>query len=200
MVKCEVPDCANERLMGWRHVGCKDRFRMVCRVYADRHHNQNDAFDLHEVFGLQRNTGPNHVVSESGVKRFPDFGKELRRPFAVHANCYDCAAFYEGCQGWRAAREFGCSHYQQLPDVMPGTCGQPWPENVFVPTNPNTDRESTKQRPAPTKPKDPDKKANGARHCDCGEPMTKGKRCCDVCRAKRRRKTMRQYMQRRRAG
>jgi len=83
MVKCEVPDCTNERIMGWRPVGCPDRFRVVCRVHADRHHDQGDAFDLHEVFGLQRSSGPNRAVSESGVKRFPDFGKELRRPFAA---------------------------------------------------------------------------------------------------------------------
>jgi hypothetical protein len=36
------------------------------------------------------------------VNRFPDFGKELQGPFEVHENCYDCAALYDGCQGWRA--------------------------------------------------------------------------------------------------
>jgi len=55
------------------------------------------------------------------VKTFPNFGRELKKAFPVHENCYNCAGFYEGCEGWRAASEFGCSYYQRLPDVMPGT-------------------------------------------------------------------------------
>ena len=64
------------------------------------------------------------------MNRFPDFGKELRRPFEVHENCYDCAEFYGpghgamGCQGWRASRGFACRDFNRLPDVLPGTCGQ----------------------------------------------------------------------------
>jgi hypothetical protein len=61
------------------------------------------------------------------MSRFPDFGKELRRPFAVHENCYDCADFYDGCTGWRASREFDCHRYYRLPDVLPGTSGQTFP-------------------------------------------------------------------------
>jgi hypothetical protein len=38
------------------------------------------------------------------------------------------------------------------------------------------------------------------RHCACGEPLAKGKRYCDQCRAERRRATMRTYMQNRRGS
>ena len=62
------------------------------------------------------------------LARFPDFGRELRRPFAVHENCYDCAGFYDGCTAWPAARDFACRKYNPLPDVMPGTCGQRLPD------------------------------------------------------------------------
>jgi len=31
----------------------------------------------------------------------PEFGKELKRGFEVHENCYDCADFYDGCKGCR---------------------------------------------------------------------------------------------------
>lgn len=71
----------------------------------------------------------------NGLQRFPDLGKELRRPFSVHEHCYDCAAFYDGCEAWPAAKEFGCGHYQRLPDVMSGAFGQEFPEKVFVPAN-----------------------------------------------------------------
>jgi len=193
MVRCEVPGCTNERVMGWRPVGCPDRFRMVCRAHRRRHDDRNDAFDLHDVFGLPRSTGSDRTTD----KAFPDFGHEVKRPHPVHDSCYDCAAFYDGCEGWRAAKEFHCGHYQRLPDVMPGTCGQPWPEKVFVPTNPNREGirgdsggEPAKQRPVPTKPKD----SNGARHCDCGAPLAKGKQCCDTCRAQKRRQSKGRYM------
>ena len=61
-------------------------------------------------------------------ERFPDFGKELRRPFEVHAACYDCADFYDGCEAWPASKRFTCGEYNRLPDVMPGMCGQRFPE------------------------------------------------------------------------
>jgi hypothetical protein len=34
-----------------------------------------------------------------------------------------------------------------------------------------------------------------ARTCECGEPVAKGKRCCDGCRDRRRRESKRRYMQ-----
>jgi len=155
-------------------------------------------------------------------KRFPDFGKELRRPFTVRTECYDCAALYEGCEGKKAsAAKFDCPHYQRLPDV------QPWPEKVFVPrpvqAKANRNRsEAAKKRDraeagtfepvreqsvhASVPSTHPDRKAKqaqvnaGARQCECGAALPKGKRYCDVCRAQRRRATMREYMQRRRGG
>lgn len=141
-------------------------------------------------------------------KRFPDFGRELRRSYAVHANCYDCAAFYEGCDGWQAAKEFNCAHYQQLPDVMPATCGQPWSEKVFVPADLHGDGESAEQRqeerPRPVQTManhdSNDQEGNDVRQWDCGEALAKGRQYCDAYRVKRRRETMREYMRRRRAG
>jgi len=61
------------------------------------------------------------------MNRFPDFGQELRRPFEVHENCYDCAGFYDGCRAWPAAKAFACRIVQPLPDVPAGTCGQRFP-------------------------------------------------------------------------
>jgi len=61
------------------------------------------------------------------MNRFPDFGQELRRPFEVHENCYDCAGFYDGCRAWPAAKAFACRIVQLLPDVPAGTCGQRFP-------------------------------------------------------------------------
>jgi hypothetical protein len=40
------------------------------------------------------------------TRTFPDFGKELRRPFAVAEQCYDCAGFYDGCNICITERRF----------------------------------------------------------------------------------------------
>ena len=133
--RCDVPGCTNEPIMQWRPIG-HDRVCRVCQQHADRHHDRSDGFDLREVFGLDRNASRPTVVSDGGFQRFPDFGKELRRPCAVAEQCYDCAAFFEGCPAWPASKKFACAHYEQLPDVMPGTYGQTFPEKVFVPTAP----------------------------------------------------------------
>lgn len=61
----------------------------------------------------------------------PDFGREVRRPFEVHENCYDCVEFYDGCNAWLASKEFHCADYNRLPDVMPGTCGQVFPPSLM---------------------------------------------------------------------
>lgn len=115
-----------------------------------------------------------------GFQRFPDFGKELKRPFPVHESCYDCAEFYDGCNAWPESKAFTCGKYNRLPDVMPGTCGQEFPETAkAIPTDVD-------------------------RRCGCGEPLAKGKQCCDGCRQQNRRESkreyMRNYMQGRRAG
>ena len=69
--------------------------------------------------GAERRRGDAAMIS----RRFPDFGKELRRPFEVHGACYDCCRLYDGCEAWPASRSFTCGEYSRLPDVMPGTCG-----------------------------------------------------------------------------
>jgi len=64
----------------------------------------------------------------------PEFGKELRRPFPVHENCYDCAEFYgpghgvPGCNAWPASKDFACLDFLRLPDVgVNGQTGQEIP-------------------------------------------------------------------------
>ncbi|MEN6336815.1 MAG: hypothetical protein ABFE01_21370, partial [Phycisphaerales bacterium] len=66
--------------------------------------------------------------------RFPDFGKELRRPFEVCEHCYDCVEFYGpghgevGCHAWPADRPFRCADYFPLPPVgIDGSTGQNFP-------------------------------------------------------------------------
>jgi len=61
------------------------------------------------------------------MRTFPDFGRELQRPFEVHEDCYDCAEFYYDCKGWRGSMDFACRDFNRLPDVLPGTCGQIFP-------------------------------------------------------------------------
>jgi len=148
------------------------------------------------------------TINESGFtgfQRFPDFGQELKRPFEVHESCYDCAAFYHGCSAWPAAEKFACAHYQRLPDVMPGTHGQKFPDEVFVPTDPQRSPARADHRPREPKPKPGGREqTNGLRRCECGEPLAKHKRYCEACRAARRQRTrteyMRTYMQGRRGG
>lgn len=49
------------------------------------------------------------LFRNSKCPRFPDFGKEVRRSFEVHANCYDCKKFAKGCKGWEAKKKFECT-------------------------------------------------------------------------------------------
>ncbi len=58
---------------------------------------------------------------------FPDFGKEVQRPFVVAEQCYDCAEFHYGCKAWPTDSKFACADVNRLPDVMPGDCGQVFP-------------------------------------------------------------------------
>ena len=137
-------------------------------------------------------------------KRFPEFGKELKRPFEVHENCYDCADFYGDCKGWRASRAFACEDFNRLPDVMPGTYGQRFPasrrsglakcqsadENIAA--DGDTHAEVASLSRAIHKAK--------VRACGCGAILPTGRRLCDQCRTQNRRATMRDYMRTRRAG
>jgi hypothetical protein len=61
------------------------------------------------------------------MHRFPDFDKDVRRPFAVAEDCYDCGEFYDGCNARPANPPTRCRDYLRLPDVMPGTYGQEFP-------------------------------------------------------------------------
>jgi hypothetical protein len=153
------------------------------------------------------------------VNRFPDFGKELQGPFEVHENCYDCAALYDGCQGWRASRDFNCRDFNRLPDVgidgkhgqefPPPRCrvqGQPEPEPIEQEppeSNPQTEPDQSHAShlaidrppayPPSSLPETPAK--SGARVCGCGAGLPKGRQLCDTCRMENRRRTKRRYMQ-----
>jgi hypothetical protein len=142
-------------------------------------------------------------------KRFPEFGEELRRPFQVHENCYDCAEFYDGCKGWRVSRDFACKVFNRLPDVMPGIYGQVFPPSrrSELTRDQRPDRAITPGRNHPEllsaacefayaegasfSPKIHEARV---RVCGCGAALPKGKRLCDLCRAENRRQTRRDYM------
>jgi hypothetical protein len=134
-----------------------------------------------------------------------NLGQEVARAFDVHENCYDCAGFYDGCPAWPAAREFACHKYHRLPDVMPGTCGQPFPDvgrklaTIPVGGRPEADPMSAtgqlpQHPPRHTRRQSPMAKRgpNGERLCECGTVLPRRKRCCDDCRLDRREATMRQ--------
>lgn len=49
------------------------------------------------------------LSTRSSFKRFPDFGKEVKRAYEIHENCYDCRRLVKGCKGWKVTRKFMCS-------------------------------------------------------------------------------------------
>ncbi len=122
------------------------------------------------------------------LNRFPDFGKEVRRPFEVHENCSDCAGFYDGCQGWPDSRPFDCHSVTRLPDVPAGTCGQRFPATVrklaAIP-------EDSEGRPGPDRTREPERAEQSPKqtgtHSRRGDP-------------EKWRKYMRGYMKRRRTA
>jgi hypothetical protein len=136
---------------------------------------------------------------------FPDFDKDVRRPFAVHEDCYDCAEFYFGCNARPSNPPTRCKDYLRLPDVMPGTYGQ-----VFPPSRMGDRKEprlcwtTAKDKPEPTekvRATRPSKQTltpspaascglAGERLCGCGAALPKRRRCCDDCRRQRRDPTM----------
>jgi hypothetical protein len=142
-------------------------------------------------------------------KTFPEFGKELRRPFEVHENCYDCAEFYEGCKGWRASRDFACEGFNRLPNVMPGTYGQrfppsrrsefakhPWAERNITPGKSHRESSSAAGEDTYAEVAGLSHEVHKARirACGCGAILPKGRRLCDPCRIQNRRQTKRGYM------
>jgi len=131
-------------------------------------------------------------------KTFSEFGRELTGAFNMHENCYDCAGFYDGCEGWRASRDFTCADFHRLPKVAPGTYGQRFPA-------------SRRSERAEYQPADTDIVAGGdtcvevaslshkihrakTRTCGCGAILPTGRRLCDICRTENRRKAKRDYM------
>jgi len=56
----------------------------------------------------------------SKPSKHSDFGKEVQRSFAVHAYCYDCKKFIDGCKGWSARRDFACVKIKLYPRVEAG--------------------------------------------------------------------------------
>ena len=151
--------------------------------------------------------------SRCPLQRFPDFGKELRRPFEVHELCYDCAEFYgaghgeRGCDGWPAQKpmftsgkkQLRCPDFNRLPDVVAGEpTGQVFPPSRMnrrktprqgaAETSECGDRTESKTRPAGKPAK--------LRLCACGESLAAGKQLCNGCRQERRRQTRRRYMRR----
>ncbi len=137
---------------------------------------------------------------------FPDFDRDVRRPFAVDEDCYDCAEFYHGCNGCPASTPARCRDRLRLPDVMPGACGQTFPPSrMGGRREPRLCRESAEKKPEPepapsiAPARKPRPHHTGPRLCECGVTLPKGKRLCDACRANNHRKTMRDYMRTRRA-
>ena len=142
-------------------------------------------------------------------KAFPEFGKELKRPFEVHENCYDCADFYDDCKGWRASRGFACEDFNRLPNVVPGTYGQRFPASR---RSELAKHQAAERDIAPGKSyRESSSTAGGDAHaevaglsheihktkvraCGCGAILPKGRRLCDQCRTQNRRQTKRDYM------
>ncbi len=140
------------------------------------------------------------------MNRFPDFGAELNRPFAVDENCYDCAEFYYGCNATPENPNARCLDYLRLPNVgVHGKTGQDFPPSRMggrkeprirakdkpEPVRVALDgaRSSTCQRqasPVATKTLD------GKRLCGCEAVLGKGERCCKDCRLQRRHDSLHQ--------
>jgi len=155
----------------------------------------------------------NSESSRCPLQRFPDFGRELRRPFEVHGICYDCAEFYgsghgeRGCDGWPETKpmftadrgQLCCPDFNRLPDVAPGKPtgqvfppsrmnGRKTPRQGAAETSECGDRTESKTRPAGKPAK--------LRLCACGEPLAAGRQLCNGCRQEHRRQTRRRYMRR----
>jgi hypothetical protein len=135
------------------------------------------------------------------MKTFPDFGKELRRPFTVDERCFDCAELYHGCHAHPENPDTRSLDYLRLPDVKPGTCGQTFPPSRMQGrTEPRIRLGAGVPVQVDVQPKNPpaSRLASSAqlqaRLCGCGAILPKGRRLCDTCRTQSRRQTRRDYM------
>ncbi len=140
-------------------------------------------------------------------RTLPDFSHELRRPFEVHENCFDCAELYDGCRAWPESRPFACGRARRLPDVQPGACGQMFPPSRVLgcaadggatpeqkaarEDGLHTDEACEIAKPGPTARGEP---ISLDRRCGCGRPLPKYKRLCNSCRIQNRRQSKRGYM------
>jgi hypothetical protein len=147
------------------------------------------------------------------TRTFSDFGSELRRPFPVAEECYDCATFYGQCRAWPETRPFACGRFHRLPDVMTDSHGQALPpsrvwdcaadgdatpeQKAARGDSPHTGEACEIAKPKAATGGEP---VNRYRRCGCGATLPKHKRLCDQCRAANRRQTMREYMRQRRAA
>ncbi len=148
---------------------------------------------------------------------FPDFGKEIERPFTLDERCLDCVELYAGCNARPENPASRCADYFPLPDVgVNGKTGQEIPASRMgdrkqprvrfkakrSDSTPVTlDEPHTRKGSRP--PKQPRQLSpaahpgpNGERLCTCGAVLRKRERCCGACRLQRRKETM----QRRRTG
>lgn len=57
---CDVPNCTEEASVGWMAV---TEYKRVCVYHVNRHHNENDDFDLNDVFGIPK-------IGFDGMDRF----------------------------------------------------------------------------------------------------------------------------------
>jgi hypothetical protein len=205
MTTCDIPGCENERLMSWRPVGPERAYR-VCRQHADRDHDPEDPFDLCEAFGPSRSQAKPPETARLQLRRFPEFGAELRRPFQVHEVCFDCAEFYDGCTAWPASKSMKsadkkhlrCLDFLPLPDVLPGSpTGQVFPSSRMKGRKVPRERQ-TELAPARAEPKAPmsalvASPIDPKRHCACGRQLPRRRRYCDACREARKLETMARF-------
>jgi len=174
-------------------------------------------YSPHATPATRRPTMTTMTSNESSrcpLQRFPDFGKELRRPFEVHELCYDCAEFYgpghgeRGCDGWPADKPVKpkdgghllCLDFNRLPDVMPGEpTGQMFPPSRMNGRRTPRERNIATSATVPLREKRKLKATPAAqdidpkRQCVCGRHLPKRRRYCDHCRQARRYETMRRF-------
>jgi hypothetical protein len=131
----------------------------------------------------------------------------------VHEICCGCVEFYWHCNAMPEGKTLTCADYHRLPDVLPGTVKQPpfpasrmqgrkEPRLRVGPAAEKTEPDPQLRHHLPERPRRPSPAAqfglDGRRLCGCGAPLPKRKRCCDLCRVRRRAETLRHHKSRKR--
>jgi hypothetical protein len=132
------------------------------------------------------------------MNRFPEFGAELRRPFEVAEQCYDCTEFYVGCEARPEDNQVRCLDYLRLPDVgVDGQTGQVFPPSRMQGRKKPrlVQRQDVSRKDAPKQLRrrtSPVSITAGKRQrvCACGAVLGRRQRYCPDCRAKRRAETL----------